>query len=151
MKRVAVLLAALCAAASATFAADRPAVQGGVYDKPYLRQTTGGTTVGGYIDHELFWNDKAKTFDQHRFIPFLFSEVSDRIYVAAEIEFEHGTTSASSGTSGSGGSASVEFSYLEYIHSESLNLRAGLLLVPMGLINEMHEPTTFMSASRPVT
>ena len=37
------------------------------------------------------------------------------------------------------------------MHSESLNFRAGLLLVPMGLINEMHEPTTFLAGSRPVT
>ena len=87
--RIAFLVAGLFAVAS-PLAAERPAVEGGVYDKPYIKQTVGGTAVGGYIDHELFWNDKAKTFDQHRFIPFLFSEVSDRIHVAAEIEFEHG-------------------------------------------------------------
>lgn len=68
----------------------RPAVSGGVYDKPYIARGGKGTSLGGYIDHELFWTDKKKTFDQHRFIPFIHGEVSDRIHVTAEVEFEHG-------------------------------------------------------------
>ncbi|MFP6645721.1 MAG: porin [Candidatus Latescibacterota bacterium] len=144
MKRVAVLLAALCAAASATFAADRPAVQGGVYDKPYLRQTTGGTTVGGYIDHELFWNDKAKTFDQHRFIPFLFSEVSDRIYVAAEIEFEHG------GNVGGDGEIKLEFATLDIAFHEAVSLRGGVILSPLGRFNLIHDSPLNDLTNRPL-
>ncbi len=144
MKRVAVLLAALCAAASATFAADRPAVQGGVYDKPYLRQTTGGTTVGGYIDHELFWNDKDKTFDQHRFIPFLFSEVSDRIHVAAEIEFEHG------GNVGGDGEIKLEFATLDIAFHEAVSLRGGVILSPLGRFNLIHDSPLNDLTNRPL-
>lgn len=144
MKRVAVLLAVLCAAASTTFAADRPAVQGGVYDKPYLRQTTGGTIVGGYIDHELFWNDKKKTFDQHRFIPFLFSEVSDRIHVTAEIEFEHG------GNVGGDGEIKLEFATLDIAFHEAASLRGGVILSPLGRFNLIHDSPLNDLTNRPL-
>ncbi|RLE21180.1 MAG: hypothetical protein DRJ65_16625, partial [Acidobacteria bacterium] len=69
---------------------------------------------------------------------------SDRWLLNTEIEFEHASTSKS-------GEASVEFAYLDYLWRESLGIRAGLILVPMGLINEMHEPTTYLGANRPET
>lgn len=59
-----------------------------------------------------------------------------------EIEFEHAST-------GESGSASVEFAYLDYLWRPEANVRAGLLLVPMGFVNELHEPTTFLGARRP--
>ena len=62
----------------------------------------------------------------------------------SELEFEHASTSAS-------GSTSIEFAWVEYKMSTALRARTGMLLVPMGFINELHEPTTFLSASRPLT
>ena len=59
-----------------------------------------------------------------------------------ELEFEHASTDKE-------GSVSTEFAYLDYLHSEAFNFRAGLVLIPVGIINEMHEPTTFLSAKRP--
>jgi hypothetical protein len=43
----------------------------------------------------------------------------------------------------------VEFAYVDYLWRPQMNLRAGLLLVPMGLVNELHEPTVFLGARRP--
>lgn len=43
----------------------------------------------------------------------------------------------------------VEFAYLEKNFSEAFNLRAGLLLIPMGFVNEGHEPTLFPTVKRP--
>ena len=37
----------------------RPATPGGIYDKPYLRQSA-GAAVGGYMDHELLWKKSEK-------------------------------------------------------------------------------------------
>jgi hypothetical protein len=34
---------------------------------------------------------------------------------------------------------------------DEVNLRAGLVLVPVGFVNEMHEPTTYLGARRPDT
>lgn len=111
-----------------------------------------GLSIGGYGEY-LYRQRSGNTdvYDALRTILYTGYRFDKNWVFNSEIEFEHGTTSATSGTTSSGGSASVEFGYLEYMHSESLNFRAGLLLVPMGLINEMHEPTTFLAGSRPVT
>lgn len=68
---------------------------------------------------------------------------SDRIIFNSEIEFEH----ASTGTNPAG-EVSVEFAYLDFRFSDAVNARAGLLLVPFGLVNELHEPTAFLGAKR---
>ena len=43
----------------------------------------------------------------------------------------------------------VEQAFVNYSLSPGVNLRAGLMLVPMGIINEYHEPTTFNGVERP--
>jgi len=68
----------------------------------------------------------------------------DRWILNTEIELEHAVTA-----SDKGGEVEVEFAYLDYLFSRSLRARAGLVLVPMGLINELHEPPTFLGALRP--
>ena len=85
---------------------------------------------------------KKDEFDFLRAILYAGYKFNDRWVFNSEIEFEHASTSER-------GSASVEFAYLDYLWKPELNLRAGLLLVPMGFINELHEPTTFLGSSRP--
>jgi hypothetical protein len=43
----------------------------------------------------------------------------------------------------------VEFLNLDYLHSDALNFRVGLILIPMGFVNQLHEPTFYYGASRP--
>lgn len=62
----------------------------------------------------------------------------------SEIEWEH----AKAGE-GQRGEVAVEFAYLERRIRPEINARAGLLLVPMGFVNELHEPTVFLGARRP--
>jgi hypothetical protein len=45
----------------------------------------------------------------------------------------------------------LEFAYIDYLATENLGLRGGLLLLPMGLVNEFHEPNVFIGAKRPET
>ena len=45
----------------------------------------------------------------------------------------------------------VEFAYVDYQAHEDFGVRGGMLLMPMGLVNEFHEPTVFLGAERPVT
>ena len=61
----------------------------------------------------------------------------------SEIEWEH----AKAGE-GQRGEVAVEFAYLERRIRPEINARAGLLLVPMGFINELHEPTAYLGARR---
>jgi hypothetical protein len=64
---------------------------------------------------------------------------SERFLFNAEVEFEHANE------------ASVEFAYVDAMLHERATLRAGMVLVPLGLINEFHEPTVFLGARRTET
>jgi len=83
-------------------------------------------------------------FDALRAIVYVGYRFSDRLLFNSEIEFEHGSTESS-------GAASVEFAYLDFLLGARAGIRAGLVLIPMGFINEIHEPTTFLATERPET
>jgi hypothetical protein len=116
-------------------------------------QVPRGLSLGGYgeTNLRLFVNDETDkdkdVFDFLRFVTYIGYKFSDRIILNSEIEFEHATTSST--VSASGGSVSVEFAYLDFLLLDPLNVRAGLVLIPMGFINELHEPTTFLGNIRP--
>jgi hypothetical protein len=102
-----------------------------------------GVALGGY--GEFYFQDTIdgdNTADMYRFITYVGYKFSDRIVMNTEIEFEHGTTDAS-------GEVSVEFSYLDFLLHENFNARAGNLLVPMGFVNELHEPPFYRGNIRP--
>ena len=121
---------------------------GGIYDKPYIERGGRGTRIGGYIDHELFWNDNKKTFDQHRFIPFIYSEVSERIHVSAEIEFEHGGLVKGKGDSD--GEIKLEFATVDITFGDKLTYRAGVILSPLGRFNLNHDSPLNDLTNRPL-
>ncbi|MFT7679962.1 MAG: hypothetical protein ACI8QC_003967 [Planctomycetota bacterium] len=113
------------------------------------RSDEGEVSLGGYGETLMQFKPGATdVFDALRTVIYMGYKFDDKWLLNTEIEFEHGTTSSSSGTSSGGGSASAEFVYLDYQYSEQHAARVGLVLVPMGLVNEMHEPTTYMTARR---
>jgi hypothetical protein len=67
---------------------------------------------------------------------------NNRVVFNSELEVEGGSTER-------GGSVSIEFGYLDYLIRPEVNIRAGLMLMPVGLINEEHEPTAYFGALRP--
>ncbi|MEA1983766.1 MAG: porin, partial [Campylobacterota bacterium] len=87
----------------------------------------------------------------YRFVPYIGYKFSDNVVLNTEIEFEHGGSDDSSDPELSGGYVKVEFMYLDFLINENLNARVGNFLVPMGLINERHEPTLFTTVQRPQT
>lgn len=111
-----------------------------------------GLSIGGY--GEMVFESYASkreggeptgfgdTIDFLRAIVYVGYKFDDRWVFNSEIEFEHASTSKS-------GSASVEFAYVDYLWKPQLNFRTGILLLPMGWLNELHEPTLFPSAERP--
>jgi hypothetical protein len=113
-----------------------------------------GVSVGGYGEALLEFFDDSRDdgsesgavdrFDFLRAVVYFGYKFSDRWIFNSEIEFEHASTSE-------GGSASVEFAYLDYLYRNALNLRTGLVLLPMGWLNELHEPTVYLGAVRPRT
>jgi len=116
--------------------------------------TEGGVSIGGYGEAllEVFDDERddgspsgaTDRFDLLRGVLYFGYKFDDRFVFNSEIEFEHASTSKS-------GSASVEFAYVDYLYRPGFNLRAGLVLLPMGWINELHEPTVFLGAGRPLT
>jgi hypothetical protein len=112
-----------------------------------------GVSLGGYGEmlyenYDGTRDDEARSgrkdqLDFLRAILYAGYKFNDRVLFNSEIEFEHATTG------GSVGEVSVEFAYLDFFINPAVNARAGLLLVPMGIINELHEPTTFLGARRP--
>lgn len=120
------------------------------FDKVY--GTDDGVSIAGYGEY-LFTQNSGRTdvADALRTVFYLGYHFDEKWLFHSEIELEHGSTSAASGTTTSSGSVSVEFSYLEYQASDCFALRAGVVLVPVGLVNEEHEPTRFLPAVRSQT
>lgn len=99
-------------------------------------------TIGGY--GEIHYNQKvdAQTryngnLDVHRMVLFLGYQFSNRVQFVTEIEYEHVKE------------LYVEQAFMNYNVANNLSLRGGLMLVPMGIVNEYHEPTTFNGVERP--
>lgn len=107
------------------------------------------TTIGGY--GELHYNnydssDPGQVKDQidfHRFVLFFGHEFTDDLRFFSEIELEHSITG-----DGWAGEIELEQAYLEYDITEQASIKAGLYLIPIGIINETHEPTTFYGVER---
>jgi hypothetical protein len=72
---------------------------------------------------------------------------NENIVFNSEIEWEHATTEATK--SSSGGSVSVEFAALDFFWRPPLNFRTGLVLLPVGFLNLMHEPPFYYGVNRP--
>lgn len=106
-----------------------------------------GLAIGGY--GEALLNaplDKSgpAILDLRRTILFFGFNFTDRIRFFSEIEFEHALT-----TSGKRGEVAVEQALLDFLFGRAFNLRAGMILMPVGLINIYHEPSTFNGVERP--
>ncbi len=109
-----------------------------------------GTRIAGYA--EAFYRnqigdaagDGTDTADMLRAVLYVGHKFSNKLVFNSEIEFEHATTGGANA-----GSVSVEFAALDYLWRDELGFRGGLLLVPMGLLNETHEPPFFYGVSRP--
>jgi hypothetical protein len=83
--------------------------------------------------------------DFHRFVLLVTHRFSDRIRFVGELELEHAFVEGLEES----GELELEQAYLDFLISRSFNVRAGMLLVPVGIINERHEPPVFYGVERP--
>ena len=106
-----------------------------------------GTAVGGYgeltLNARAHANDPA-VIDLRRFVLYVGHNFSDRIRFYSEVEVEHAVASSEDE-----GEVEIEQAYLDGLLGRGLNLRAGLILMPVGIINIYHEPPTFNGVDRP--
>ncbi len=124
-----------------------------IYAKPFLAVPK--ATIGGYADIKYGSltgptqdNPSRHTFNQERMVPFIYADITDRIKFATEIEMERGSTNSpgtqvngvTTGTqSTASGSMQLEFAQFDYLFNETINLRAGILLMPVGKFNLLHD------------
>jgi hypothetical protein len=116
-----------------------------------LARTLAKTHVGGYF--ELHYNNavngrSSETDDQldfHRFVLYLSHEFNDWIKFTSELEVEHAFIEGGEDS----GEVELEQAYLDFLLHEKFNVRAGVLLMPIGIINQFHEPATFNGVERP--
>jgi hypothetical protein len=107
--------------------------------------TPKGLSIGGYgeiLYTNYLGSSSTPSFtDLLRLVLYTGYRFSDRILFNAEIEFEHGNTEK--------GEVAVEFAYVDFLLAEPLSIRLGNVLIPMGFINEVHEPVFFNGVYRP--
>ncbi|KGJ94340.1 porin [Colwellia psychrerythraea] len=102
------------------------------------------TTIGGYGElHYNNYEDQDAKIDFHRFVLFFGHEFSDSIRFFSEFELEHSLSG-----DGKPGEVELEQAYVEVDINETISSKVGLFLIPVGLINETHEPPTFYGVER---
>ena len=83
--------------------------------------------------------------DFHRFVLLFSHRFSERVRFVGELELEHAVVEGLEET----GELELEQAYIDFLVHPAVNFRAGMLLVPVGIINERHEPPTFHGVERP--
>jgi hypothetical protein len=102
------------------------------------------TKIGGY--GELHYNNldgKKDQIDLHRFVLFIGHEFNDTVRFFSEFEIEHDIAGE-----GQTGEVEVEQAFIEKDINKNHSAKAGVFLLPVGILNETHEPTTFYGVER---
>jgi hypothetical protein len=107
----------------------------------------GGTgPLSGYMDFHFNKPDgEPGVLDFHRFVLLLNHGFSSRLRFVGELELEHAFVEGLE----DGGELELEQAYIDFLLSRPVNLRAGMMLVPIGIINERHEPPVYNGVERP--
>ncbi len=108
-----------------------------------------GLSIGGYgeIVYANYQHSSKNDFaDIYRFILYTGYKFNDWIVMNTELEFEH---AGIGNVKDREPYALVEFMYLDFMLSEPFNIRTGYMLMPIGFINEYHEPTVYYGSFRP--
>ena len=127
-----------------------------VYAKPFVSAPK--AIVGGYMDFQYRTQQKGSieagdgrpgvtnNFDQQRFIPFIYADVTEHVKVATELEIEHAVRESSANEI----EVSLEFGFIDYLVNEQINLRGGILLMPLGKFNLLHDSPLNDLTDRPL-
>jgi hypothetical protein len=125
-----------------------------VYAKPFVSAPK--AIVGGYFDIQYRAHSNAvlesyggqgttNGFDQQRFVPFIYADITEHVKFASELEIEHGIR----GSTGNN-EVSLEFAHIDYLVNEPVNIRAGIVLIPIGKFNLLHDSPLNDLTDRPL-
>ena len=135
-----------CKTASALLLASWAAAASAQSPAPAAGAATSRTgPISGYMDFHV--NDAQHAdpvLDFHRFVLLFTHSFSERVRFVSELELEHAVVSPETD-----GELELEQAYVDFLISRPFNLRAGMVLAPVGVINERHEPPVFHGVERP--
>src|SRR5215218_10811609 len=106
------------------------------------------TSLGGYGEVHYTNASGPNTPAQinvRRFVVYLAHSFNEHLAFRSELEVEDAKIEGGA----AGGEVAMEQIYLDYRFSPAFTLRAGLVLPPIGIVNEIHEPPTFNGVARP--
>ena len=123
--------------------ADTTLAQDGIYNRPFIGSIS-STSIGGYVEGNTnyFVEDGVSegfSMELRRFNIFLFSQVSQRIRFLSELEFEHGTEEIA-----------LETALVDFQLGRGLVLRGGVILTPLGYLNQNHDSPQWDFVERPL-
>ena len=123
--------------------ADSTLAQDGIYNRPFIGSIS-STSIGGYVEGNTnyFVEDGVSegfSMELRRFNIFLFAQVSQRIRFLSELEFEHGTEEIT-----------LETALVDFQLGRGLVLRGGIILVPLGYLNQNHDSPRWDFVERPL-
>ena len=118
------------------------------YSSPLGRSLSlgsGGTNITGYgeMGYSKFRRSGDATADLQRFVFGFNHRFDERLTFHSEVEIEHAVVS-----SADNGEVAIEQAWLNYKVGDAANVKAGLFLIPLGILNETHEPPTYFGVMR---
>jgi hypothetical protein len=143
MKRIWMCAFAMIVPAMLCAQDDSTAVQGSIYQRPFIA-SAGRTAVGGYVEANALYTREdgigpGLSMELRRFNIFLFSSLGSRVRFISELEFEHGTEEIA-----------LETALIDVRLSPALVLRGGILLPPIGAFNQNHDGPRWEFIDRPL-
>ena len=115
--------------------------------KKFEKMHIGGYGELHYQDTETDGGTKDKNVDAHRYVLFFGYDFTDKVRFRSEFELEHGLVKDTADGS-NGGEVELEQMYIEWDVTDQTSLKTGVILVPVGILNENHEPPTFYGVER---
>ena len=98
-----------------------------------------GLSLGGYGQTWLqIFDHKQDKWDYLRFVLYAGYKFTDKLLLNVEIEIEHADE------------IFLEFATIDYLYRPEVNFRFGMVLMPVGFVNEIHEPPYYYGNQRPV-
>jgi Phosphate-selective porin O and P len=104
------------------------------------------TTISGYgeFNYNNYRSDERPTqADLRRFVIGVHHRFDERLTFHSEVEFEHAVVSKDDE-----GEVEIEQAWVNYRFSDAVNVKGGLFLIPLGILNETHEPPTYYGVER---
>lgn len=116
-----------------------------VYNRPFLQFGKLPVALGGYAEanYQYLQEDgitEGHQFQMRRLTLFVSSSIAKRIKFLSEIEFEDGTKEIN-----------IEFASVDFEFAPLLNLRAGVVMNPIGSFNQNHDGPKWEFVDRPIS